>query len=159
MREHKIISEHPGWVAPEKRESRFGGPMPPRKPEKRSPLLWLSRQQGELYLVNATDEPLELVIASSGGFQTVDDEVVSVSSQGSYEYHNVNPNQAVKVDEYDDYYDCDFFLQVYIRVKSRSLGYIDIRSPPEKGGVSETVILWDSGELGKYVFLEEVQQA
>lgn len=151
MKEHKIIKGGFTWVPQDKRPSRFGGQMPPRKPETRNPVLWLVRDGNELYLVNSSQETLELVIADSGGFQTVDDDVVSVESKEQYKYTDVNHSDAVKVGEYDEFYDLDYVLQVYLKIKSPSLGCIEVSSPPEKGGPGETVLLWDSGEAGKYV--------
>ena len=80
-----------------------------------------------------------------------------LSSDELYVYKNVNPHDAVKVDEYDGFYDLDFVIQVYIQVKSRGLGCLDITSPADKGGVKETVLLWDTNESGKYVKVSNCQ--
>ena len=72
--------------------------------------------------------------------------MVSVSSDNGYEYKEIIVGDAVKVEEYDGFYDLDYVLQVVIRLKSRKLGSIEIISPAEKGGVGETVLLWDTGE-------------
>ncbi|GLS84690.1 hypothetical protein [Paraferrimonas haliotis] len=154
MKDHKTIKDGFTWVPIDKRRSQFGGPAPPRTPETRLPILWLARDGGELYLVNNSKEPLEFVTASSGGFQTVDDDVVSVSSSNHYEYKNVMPNEAVKVEEYDGYYDLDYILGVYIKVQSPQLGCLEIASPSAKGGIGETVLLWDSGEAAKNVSIK-----
>ncbi len=159
MKEHKTIKDGFAWLPPEKRASRFGGTMPPRKSETRNPVLWLARDGNELYLMNNSQETLELVIADSGGFQTADDDVVPVASKEQYKYRDVNHSEAVKVDEYDGYYDLDFVLQVYLKIKSQSLGCIEVTSPPEKGGVGEIVLLWDSGEAGKYVSINKCKEA
>ena len=154
MKEHKTKENAFEWVPMHERKGRFGAPMPPRKPETRSPVLWLARDDDELYLVNNSKEPLEFVMADSGGFQTLDDNAAAVKSETAYEYKDVQPGHAVKIDEYDGFYDLDYVLQVYIKVQSPSLGTLQIASPPEKGGVRETVLLWDSGEPGKYVSIE-----
>jgi hypothetical protein len=160
MKEHKTLSNRFEWVPPDKRRSRFGGgPVPPRKPETRVPILWLTRDGNELYLVNLSKEALDSVVVDSGGYLTADDDVVTVGSEAQYHYKDVKPNDAVKVDEYDGYYDLDYVLQVYLTIKSPSLGCIEISSPPEKGGVGETVLLWDSGESGKYVSIRKCQKA
>lgn len=154
MKEHKTIENGFTWVPPEKRTSRFGGPMPPRKPENRIPVYWLARDGNELYFVNASQETLAFVETASGGFQTVDDDVTVSAAGGEYAYKNVRPGSAVKVDEYDGYYDLDFMVQVSVMVQSASRGCLQIRSPLEKGGIRETVLLWDSGESGRHVFLK-----
>ena len=96
--------------------------MPPRKPEIRLPTLWLARDGNELYLVNASEETLDTVIAEGGGCLTADDDVLTVSSEENYQYENVPPNAAVKIEEYDGYFDLDFLLQVSVIVKSATLG-------------------------------------
>jgi hypothetical protein len=158
MKENKVIDGGFEWIPPDKRTSRFGGTVPPRKPDTRLPVLWLARDGGELYLVNSSQDTLDFVIADSGGFQTVDDGVSMASAEKGYEYRDLKPNEAAKVEEYDGYYDLDYLLQVSLRVQSKSLGCLEIRSPPEKGGIGETVLLWDNGEVGKYVFLEKCKQ-
>ena len=156
MRKNKIIKGGFTWLPLDKRESRFGGgPMTPRKPETRNPIFWLARDGKELYLVNNSKETLEFVIANTGGFETTDDDVMTVTSEEQYKYVNVNPGDAVKVEEFDDFYDLDFSLQVYLKIKSPRLGCIKIASPPKKGGVGETVLLWDTGETGKYVSINK----
>jgi hypothetical protein len=145
--ETKAHKTHDGgftWVPPEQR----GGP--PRKVESRRPLLWLARNGGQLYLVNDSGETLDVVIATSGGFFTADELVGTVASESAYRYEHVQPGTAVKVDEYDGFYDLDYVLQVCLTVQSPRLGQLDITSPAEKGGVGETVLLWDSGEAGKH---------
>jgi hypothetical protein len=111
----------------------------------------LVRDGGELYLVNSSVETLDEVSAESGGFQTVDDDVVSITSNDGYTYKNVKPNFAVKIEEYDGYNDLDYILQVVVTIQSTNLGTIEILTLPAKGGVGETVILWDNGEAGENV--------
>lgn len=144
------------WVPMDQRSGRFGA-SPPRKPELRRPLLWLALDAGDLYLVNASGETLDSVISDMGGFTTSDDDVVTVASDKNYEYKNVENGSAVKVDEYDDYYDLDYLIQVVLRVQSPKFGILEIVSPLEKGGVRETVLLWDSGEKGKHVGIKQLQ--
>jgi hypothetical protein len=52
MKEHKTLAGAFNWIPMDKRMSKFGGPMSPRKPELRRPVLWLARTGNELYLVN-----------------------------------------------------------------------------------------------------------
>jgi hypothetical protein len=156
MKKHELLKNEFNWVPKDQRSGRFGA-SPPRKPEFRRPLLWLARAGGDLYLVNASGGTLDSVIADMGGFTTADDGVVAVSSNENYEYTNIENGDAVKVDEYDDYYDLDYLLQVVLRVQSPQFGILEILSPIEKGGVGETVLLWDSGERGKHVGIKQLQ--
>ena len=80
---------------------------------------------------------------------------MTVASNDQYEYKNVRPNSAVKVGEYDGFYDLDYVLQVSLKIQSKSLGCVDVLSPAKKGGVEETVLLWDSNEVGKGVYIEQ----
>lgn len=151
MKEHKVIKNGFSWVPMDKRKDQFGLPLPPRKPETRVPILWIARQDNELYLVNSSNEILDLVSTSTGGFQTADDDVLTVSDNTGYEYKKVKHNEAVKIEEYDAYYDLDFVLQVIVKVQSEKLGCLEIFTPAKKGGIEETVLLWNTGESGKHV--------
>jgi len=151
---HKVIENSFKWIPPDKRKSRFGGLVSPRKTELRRPLLWLAREGNELYLVNSSQETLDLVVARTGGFQTVDDDCLTVSSENKYKYKNIQPNNAVKVEEFDGFYDLDYVLQVVINIQSKNMGCIKILTPPEKGGIGEIVLLWDTMENGNHVSIK-----
>lgn len=138
--------------------SKFGGPMSPRKPELRRPVLWLARSGNEMYLVNDSKETLELVAADCRGWLTVDDQSATKGSMPTYRYERVQAADAVKVEEYDGFYDLDYVLQVYLLIQSPGLGRLQIVSPPGKEGIEETVPLWDTGEPGKYVRIIKHQQ-
>jgi len=155
-KQHKVIENGIKWVPINKRKSKFGGPMTPRKKENRLPVLWLVREENELYLVNSSEETLDFVVAGAGGFQTVDDDCITVSSESKYEYKNVKPNDAVKVEEYDGFYDLDYLLQISMRVQSKNIGSIEILTPPEKGGIGEMVLLWDTMENGHNVSINKL---
>lgn len=64
---HKVIENSFKWIPFDKRKSRFGGLVSPRKAELRHPILWLAREGNELYLVNASEEMLDFVGADTGG--------------------------------------------------------------------------------------------
>ena len=147
MKEKKIISNGFTWLPLEKRGGKFSSPTPPRRAETRKPLLWLAPYGDELYFVNSSDETMDFVQAGGGGYVTGDDDdVISVSNENAYEYENVLAGDAVKVEEYDGFYDLDYILQVVIALKSKKLGHCKVFTPPKKGGVGETIILWDTGE-------------
>lgn len=80
------------------------------------------------------------------------------ASDAQHTYQGVNPGDAVKVAEFDDYYDLDYILQIYLIVQSQSLGCIQIATPPKKGGIDEVVLLWDTGEAGKNVSIRQCRQ-
>lgn len=147
MIEPKVLKNAFTWTPKHLRHSGFGPPLPPRKPDYRTPLLWLRRQDSELYLINHTDETLDSVRAYSGGFATADDAAIPVGSADDYAYAHVQPGDAVKVDEYDMIFDSDFVLAVYIEIRSAKLGELKLASPAEKGGVNEAVLLWESDLL------------
>lgn len=147
MPEHKSLENEIIWIPVDQRQSRFGGPMSPRKKETRRPVFWLARVGMELYFVNSSGETLDYVTAETSGFVGAS----SISSEQGYDYRNVRANHAVKVDEYDGFYDLDFVLQVSVTIKSPTYGCIELITGPEKGEIVEIVLLWDSGEAGKHV--------
>ena len=140
----------------------FDPPRPrPRRngPDPRRPILWLAHgheDRGEMYLVNATGDTLDRVVADAGGCITVDDGALSVTSDSPYAYRNVADGEAVKVEQYDGYYDLDYLLQISLLVESRGLGRLQILTPPEKGGVGELVLLWEDGEAGRHVSITKI---
>lgn len=75
------------------------------------------RTGDELYFVKDSEETLETVSASTGGFQTSDDGILPVGGNG-YVYHHVKPREAVKIEEFDPVLDSDFLFQVEIRLQS-----------------------------------------
>jgi hypothetical protein len=109
MIKHKRISNKFVWVPPKKRGSRFPGPLPPRKPETRIPLFYFDRDGDDVYFVNNSTETLNRVTSNSGGLQTLDDESMPVGGP-TYSYKDVKPGEAVKVENYDSFYDSDFLL-------------------------------------------------
>ncbi|TPH13263.1 hypothetical protein [Litorilituus lipolyticus] len=156
---NKVIENEFVWLPLEKRKSKFGGPMTPRKAELRKPLLWLTRKNESLYLVNGSDEPFDSIIISSGGFTSNDgDGVTSYKGQGD-EYENLHPNTGIKVDQFDSLQGCDLIVQMHLRVKSLRLGCIDIRTILGRKKIKETVLVWDTGEGGKDVFVKSLHQA
>ncbi len=139
------------WIPLHLRNSGF----PPRKHDMRMPIFWLTRKGNDLFFVNDSDETLDLVTTESGSFQTCDDAVMGISSDEGYRYSDVKPHEAVKVEEYDDFYDTDFLLQVSIFVQSKTRGNFLMRTLPQKGGVSELVLFWETDETGKIVYFEK----
>jgi hypothetical protein len=112
------------------------------------------RDGEELYFVNDSTETLNSVSTCTGGCQTLDDEVMPVSSPDPlYLYKNVKPGEAVKVEHYDPYWDSDYLLQLEVELSSPTHGNKIFRVLG-KGGIDDTVLLWDTGEAGKYVNME-----
>lgn len=153
MKEHKRMENNFKW------HNQF---YASEKPELRKPILWVSSSSvaegrgREVFFVNTSGETLDYVIAGGGGFTTSDCGVIPVSSKG-YKYENVKHNEAVKVEEYDDYYDLDFVMQIGLEVKSPKLGKLKILSPSAKGGISGIILLWDNGDAGRYVSITEIE--
>lgn len=142
-REHKRFENKFPWVPYYKRIGRFGFPLS-NKIDDRIPVFWTAVSENELYFINGSDETLEYVRVKTGGFQTCDDVIVNVSTDGySYVYESVKPTEAVKIDEYDFYLDSDYLLQRDIEIKSPKHGMLEISTKPEKGGISECVLLWE----------------
>lgn len=111
---------------------------------KGKPLLWINRLGDEAYLVNAIDETLKKVEVSSGGFETTDSGPVTASSAQPIIYHDAQPGEAIRVDEYDGYYDLDYLLQMQLISESPSLGRRELLSEASKGGVTIQALLRES---------------
>ena len=159
MREHKRIIGKFTWVPMDKRKDRFGLPLPPRKAEKRTPKYWLIRAHGHLYFINNTNDIIDFVSSSTGGFTSSDDDTLMINNgvDSGYHYKNVMPQEAIKIEEYDDFYDLDYVLWVEIVLKSEQEGTLQIQSPSEKGGIKkEAVLLWNTGEIGKFVSMQKI---
>jgi len=131
-------------------------PIPP-EPDAPKPVYWVDNRGEELFFVNSSDETLNLVSAEMGGFETCDDEVVSVSNADGYIYQEIKPNEAVKIEAFDSLLDSDYVFQMYIQVNSTVRGKMRFCLPMEKGGVSNRVLLWDNGDAEKQVSIECVK--
>jgi len=138
MREHERVLNEFKWTRSEKKKLVF----------------YVIRKGEELYFVNESTETLNSVSTGTGGCQTLDDEVMPVSSPDPlYLYKNVKPGEAVKVEHYDPYWDSDYLLQLEVELSSPTRGNKIFRVLG-KGGIDDTVLLWDTGEAGKYVNME-----
>lgn len=111
--------------------------FPPRAVE-RDVMFSLMNYKGSLYFVNDSNETLDVVSSESFGF------ILDSSLEGSpkFYYENVKPNESVKVEEYDDFYDLDYVLGFDIFIQSANLGQVKIVPPPKKGGVREQELLY-----------------
>ena len=151
MKQPDRIKDRFTWVPLDKRLDRLGQPLPPRKPEIRTPKYWLIRDEDDLYFVNNTEESIESVSSTIHGFETADDEIYTVLKKGNI-YDSVEPQEAVKLEEFDPIADSDFVLQVDIRIQLKKDVCMEVLSPSRKGGITgETVLQWDTEEAGKGV--------
>ena len=173
-----VLNDFFHWIPPQDRPTRFGPPVPNRPVEHRRPLLWITRKDCGLYLVNDTGEMLEWVIASPGGFTTIDDTPVALNQgchisdgdsttagkdtsakEGCRSYRNVAPRAAVLLDTYDLILDSDYMLTVTVRVKSPSLGLLEFTPVPERGGLAETVLLWENDDHNRSIEIKRLKQS
>ena len=107
----------------------------------------------ELYFVNRTDETLELVHASAGGFATTDDDVIAMTpANGGKRFENVEPNGERMVDLYDMIFDSDFAITLYITVKSRRLGAMKFSVSYPRHTYFEGPLYYDDGTTGRHVW-------
>lgn len=146
MKTAKVLSNFFQWIPIHIRNGGF----PPRNPDNRTPVFWVACYQNEVYFVNNSHEILDYVRTEVAGVQTCDDEIFTISDT-DYSYQNVKPNDAVKIDEFDEINDSDYLLQISLVIKSKKHGEVHMRTSPVKGGFCESVLLWDSGEIGKYI--------
>lgn len=161
MKKEKTLMGPFRWIPMDQRTDPLGFPLPPHPPEPRRPWLWLVCRAGEdqrvddIFLVNNSGEALDLVTADTAGVQTVDDDIMMVSHGEGYRYENVSDDSAVKVDDYHMFYDSDFLLQIAVQVKSKKLGSLEILCPITKGGIGETVLIWNTGEPARGVSIKK----
>ena len=163
MKEKRLLDHDFKWIPPHERKSRLPGTDKPHQIgplENRKPLLWLTRLEpveakSDVFLINDTGEILEEVFPDSAGLFLYDDEVVPVSSKNKILYKNVQLGEAVKIEEYDQFYDSDSILGLSIRVKSSKLGDMEFSTYASKGGIRGGVLLWDTLEVGDLVSKKE----
>lgn len=99
--------------------------------------------ENDIWFVNNSDETLDYVRPSSGGFASSDDDVIPMSqSRDSVEYRDVKPSEAVKIDVYNVIYDRDFAISFGVEVKSPNLGRRNFSSGFEKGSPPEVGLFW-----------------
>jgi hypothetical protein len=146
------------WERPQEyTEGLYAAPIPPG-PDAPAPLFWLIVDGEELFFVNSTDAMLKRVSATLGGFETCDDDVVTVNNGDGYTYKDVRPNEAVKIEKFLTIEDSDWMFQITIHIVSNVLGEMKITPPMEKGKVSGQVLLWDNNEPGKNVSIKTGQE-
>lgn len=163
MENERLLEHNFKWIPKHQRKSRFPGgdkPVSIGEPESRKPLLWVVRKSIQnftdaLYLINEMNEVMDEVNAETGGFATADDKVMSVNSESKF-YKNVQPGEAIKIDEIDIIFDSDFVLNISLDIKCESLGHVQVYTIGEKGGHSETVLMWDDHEPGRNVTIKDV---
>lgn len=153
--ESKRISGLEPWLPRQKRTDRLGLALPPGKDELRTPLFRLASEPSgigsELYFVNDSEETLISVGTEYGGSITVDDEAVTLKTDEGHIYCKVKPGEAVKVEEFDGYYDLDYLFQARLYVESAKLGKLQLVTYPSKGQIPDQELLWDTLEPAKHV--------
>jgi len=149
MEKDKRIKEFPSWKQP---KSRFPGVS--LQKEEKTPVFYLAVQENEedhyvsdVYFINNTDETLEFVSSGTGGFQTCDEDIVSVQGKGLF-YQKVIPGEAVLVESYHCVSDSDFVLELNIEVLSQVWGKLEFKEL-EKGGFGAKVLMWKEDDIKK----------
>jgi hypothetical protein len=137
------------WIPLHVRNAGF----PPRKPETRIPIFWLTRKDNELFFVNDSDELLDSVKIESNEFLTYDNFIIGLSNNKAFYYQDVGSHEAIKMIEYDDFFDLDIFFQFTFFIQSKTYN-ADITMLPKKGIINERVMLWNTDELGKHFHMK-----
>ena len=156
MEHSKRLQDEFTWLPPQQRIGRFGFPLARGPIEDKKPVFWLElsgRKKGDLYFINDSQDVLDYIKVEPAGYMTADDDVLTLDAKETI-YHAVQPHEAVKIGEFDGYYDLDMVFQIYLEVKSKTYGKIRFRTPPEKGYIPRQELLWDNGEPGKHVTVE-----
>lgn len=155
MKQAKVIHGGFDWV-PLHELIKF----PPRKPDYRNPIFRTVRQSAEkgseLFLVNHSGALVKTIKVFSTNFITVDDDTHSSIDEQGITYYDIPDASAVKIDQYDDYYDLDYVIGFVVEIESETLGKYRINCIGDKGGVKDMVILWDTGEANRNVSLQKI---
>ena len=127
------------WEPPQNRSSRFGGKVYGMKPEYRKPFFYLGVANRQIYFVNSSPWILPLVRVELGGFVTYDDEVVAMKGS-ELVYKDVQPGEAVKIDEEDDYDEGVLGFQIHVETPIGPYSFNDARTNSSR---YKEVLLWD----------------
>ena len=116
--------------------SRFGGWTPKQDPRVQFSIYRVSQK---LHFLNQTTQVVDKVTYTSIGVVRTDDEGgVVPTTFFDLSYDSVLSGEAVLLDELDDYFDGDSFIQIVIEVQAG--GKAEIFSASGKGGPSTTVL-------------------
>ena len=103
------------------------------------PLFWIKSEGYHLYLINNSGF---VITAKAETYGFVED--IAVNSNQFHLYENIEHGEAVKINEYDPYYDIDFNLQTRIEITADKLGgTIILETPLSKRITEEHVLFWD----------------
>lgn len=116
--------------------------------EKDVPLIWLSclstPSGRELYCVNQSGVKIDSLSVIRSCHTCIDGEYFHKGVPELY-YENIQSDEAVKVDHYDEYYDLDILLGLKIKVVSELLGERIFSSKMVMGGTKrDEVLLWSN---------------
>ena len=96
-----------------------------------------------IWFVNNSDEILQEIYNTSGGFATVDDGVISMTAkEDNPRFKNVKPKEAVLIDLYDPIFDGDFVIQFCETITADSFGTKEFCSQSRKGGLPNATLHW-----------------
>jgi len=96
----------------------------------------------DVWFVNNSGEILTEVANSSGGYETVDDEVITMTTLHPKVYKDVKPKEAVLISRYDEMYDSDSVIEFAADVTALSFGKQRFSGECTKGVVPDATLLW-----------------
>ena len=124
------------------------------EPQKNAPLLWLKPENDAVMLINNTGEVLDYVKISHLGCKKANKYFLPCH-EFNYIYDNIEICRALKVADYDGYYDLDFKHYICFSIKSKSIGCVNISTLFYRVCIGETVLIWDDFSLGKNVIMTD----
>lgn len=140
------------WISPHLAADGITLRFPPHKPELRRPMLWLVSWYGQAWLVNLCHQAIPLVTVSRSGFGGGDESPCGYSASEDWVYRDVPPQHCVLVDEWDEIYSSDFYIHCGLSVTVPEIGEMFFRAGSKsKGHIDTQVLLWDTGEKGRYL--------
>ena len=131
--------------------------------ETRTPRFMLVSKNGDdcdvlIYFLNMGETPVESLTFSSTGFETEDDDEVATFSGKEKEYRDIDAGEAVLVDVINTWTDSDWSIDHGFAIVTADLGRREINAVRGKGNYGEIVLMWDTGEAGKRVYISEPSQ-
>lgn len=132
-------------------------PFPPKPADNRMAIFWLAREGdrhgGALWFVNESHEVLDYIKVSTDSSLTVDETQNGVATEiGKYRiFKQVLVGEAIQIEKFDGYYDLDYCFSVTVEINAPKYPKTILQTDITKGGVHETVLLWNTGESGKTI--------
>ena len=132
-------------------------PFPPKPVDNRMAIFWLAREGdrdgGALWFVNESHEVLDYIKVRTDAIISVDEPQEGFAT-GIGKYHifkQVLVGEAIQIEKFDGFYDLDYCFMISVEINAPKYPKTILQTEITKGGVHETVLLWNTVESGKTI--------